>query len=94
MSKIEVTMLYHDRGTCDQCGDSSDTWEYSIYVDGELARTYKVQGVTENLKNSRHKNLAVHVFTQTATTLVGASKLTTARFLCRESLRFSVTPWK
>ena len=33
------------------------------------------QGVTENLKNSRHKNIAVHVFTQTATTLVGASKL-------------------
>lgn len=44
MSKIEVTMLYHDLGTCDQCGDSSDTWEYSIYVDGELARTYKGGG--------------------------------------------------
>ena len=44
MSKIEVTTMYHDLGRCDACGDSSDTWEYSIYVDGELACTYEGGG--------------------------------------------------
>lgn len=44
MSKIEVTMLYHDLGRCETCGDSSDLWEYSIYVDGELASTYEGGG--------------------------------------------------
>ena len=44
MSKIEVMMLYRDLGRCETCGDSSDTWEYSIYVDGELASTYEGGG--------------------------------------------------
>jgi hypothetical protein len=51
MSKIEVTMLYHDLGRCDACGDSSDTWEYSIYVDGELASTYEGGGCTGEYMN-------------------------------------------
>ena len=51
MSKIEVTMLYHDLGRCETCGDSSDTWEYSIYVDGELASTYEGGGCTGEYMN-------------------------------------------
>ena len=44
MSKIEVVTMHHDLGMCETCGDSSDTWEYTIYVDGEAAATYNGGG--------------------------------------------------
>lgn len=44
MSKIEVVTTHYDLGRCDTCGDSSDTWEYTIYVDGAAAATYEGGG--------------------------------------------------